>query len=338
MGRPRRDEHRRRPHEPVVLRRRDQPRVLLPAAAAEGRRTVGLFAQRHLQEGRHHRAPWARGPSTAAWEWTTAWYFSPPTAKRRSFPASIPTRDFTLTGVYRFDTPMSKHSVLNYGGDLYVLLPTGVTPMTAMIKAGKEGLETVDRSVVPIFLQHSINFRDQSGWQLFLNPNTGRLFANMPLGRRPLQPDDPAHAEGRLVEVRGHPGALLGLVEPVCLFRRQSRQRLRDASHPPDRRRSPDPRRRADGVEPVQDAQPKALQDGAALHHHRRLPATLRRRQGRLRRHATAQPARNLGCRSQSGDVGRGARGTKSACHGPAGSSATGRTGPASGALAASGR
>jgi hypothetical protein len=93
-----------------------------------------------------------------------------------------PDSDFSLVGVYRFDPPMSKHSVFNYGGDLYVLIPTGVTPMTAMIRAGKEGLEDVDRSLVPIFLQASINHRAQQGWQLFLNPSSGRLFANLPQG------------------------------------------------------------------------------------------------------------------------------------------------------------
>jgi hypothetical protein len=93
-----------------------------------------------------------------------------------------PDSDFSLTGVYRFDPPMSKHSLFNYGGELYVLIPTGVTPMLSMIKAGNEGLATVDRSLVPEFLRHSISHRDNPGWQLFLNPNSGRLFCNIPLG------------------------------------------------------------------------------------------------------------------------------------------------------------
>jgi hypothetical protein len=93
-----------------------------------------------------------------------------------------PATDFSLVGVYRSDPPMSKHCTFNYGGDLYVMLPTGVTPMTAMIKAGKDGLDTVDRSLVQIFLKHSIAHRDEVGWQLFLNPSSGRLFANMPSG------------------------------------------------------------------------------------------------------------------------------------------------------------
>jgi len=93
-----------------------------------------------------------------------------------------PDTDIGLVGVYRADPPMSKHSVINYGGELYVMLPTGVTPMTSMIKAGKEGLESVDRSVVQEFLQHSIAHRDDTGWMLFLNPSSGRLFCNLPLG------------------------------------------------------------------------------------------------------------------------------------------------------------
>jgi hypothetical protein len=93
-----------------------------------------------------------------------------------------PDTDIGLVGVYRFDPPMSKHSVFNYGGELYVMLPTGVTPMTSMIRTGKDGLEVVDRSMIQYFLQHSIAHLSEFGWQLFLNPSTGRLFANMPLG------------------------------------------------------------------------------------------------------------------------------------------------------------
>jgi hypothetical protein len=93
-----------------------------------------------------------------------------------------PDTDLGLVGVYRFDAPMSKHSVINYGGELYVLIQSGVTPMTAMIKAGKESLDTVDQSVLPFFLPRSIAFRQNPGWELFLNPSSGRLFANIPLG------------------------------------------------------------------------------------------------------------------------------------------------------------
>jgi hypothetical protein len=93
-----------------------------------------------------------------------------------------PDTDLGLVGVYRSDPPMSKHSLINYGGELYVMLPTGVTPMTSMIKAGKEGLESVDRSVVQEFLQHSVAHREQTGWMLFLNPSSGRLFCNLPTG------------------------------------------------------------------------------------------------------------------------------------------------------------
>jgi hypothetical protein len=93
-----------------------------------------------------------------------------------------PGSDMILVGVYRSDPPMSKHCTINYGGDLYVLLPTGVTPMTSMIKAGREGLDSVDKSMIQYFLRHSIMARDQPGWSLFLNPSTGRLFCNLPLG------------------------------------------------------------------------------------------------------------------------------------------------------------
>jgi hypothetical protein len=93
-----------------------------------------------------------------------------------------PASDFSLVGVFRSDPPMSKHSVVNYGGELMVLLPTGVTPMTTQIKSQLEGIDAVDPGMLSYFLKHSIAHRDRPGWSLFLNPSSGRLFANLPLG------------------------------------------------------------------------------------------------------------------------------------------------------------
>jgi hypothetical protein len=72
--------------------------------------------------------------------------------------------------------------VINYGGDLYALIPTGVVPMTTTIRSETENLGKEDKSVISYFLKTAINFRDRPGWELFLNPSTGRLFANIPTG------------------------------------------------------------------------------------------------------------------------------------------------------------
>jgi hypothetical protein len=93
-----------------------------------------------------------------------------------------PDEDFTMVGIFRFDAPMSKHCVINYGGDLYALIPTGVVPMTTTIRSETENLGKEDKSVISYFLKTAINFRDRPGWELFLNPSTGRLFANIPTG------------------------------------------------------------------------------------------------------------------------------------------------------------
>jgi hypothetical protein len=93
-----------------------------------------------------------------------------------------PDSDFGLSGVFRFDAPMSKHSVINYGGDLYVMISTGVMPLSQLIKAETEFLGNFDRSVVSVFLSDAVNFRSSKGWALFLNPSTGRLICNIPQG------------------------------------------------------------------------------------------------------------------------------------------------------------
>jgi hypothetical protein len=91
---------------------------------------------------------------------------------------------FELSGIFRFDAPMSKHCVANYGGDLFVLISTGLVPLSTLLKAESEhlGLHVTDKGLTSIFLKNAINFRTAQGWQLFLNPSTGRMFCNVPQG------------------------------------------------------------------------------------------------------------------------------------------------------------
>jgi len=93
-----------------------------------------------------------------------------------------PDSDMSLTGVYRFDAPMSKHSVVNYGGDLYVMISTGLVPMTTLMKAESEQLGQYDKSVYSEFFGNALSYRDRPGWMTLLNHSSGRLFCNMPLG------------------------------------------------------------------------------------------------------------------------------------------------------------
>ena len=93
-----------------------------------------------------------------------------------------PASDFYLTGLYRFDSPMSKHSVVNYGGDLYVLISTGLVPMSTLMRAESDQLAASDRNVVSEFFTSSLAFRSDAGWQTFINPSSGRIICNMPQG------------------------------------------------------------------------------------------------------------------------------------------------------------
>lgn len=93
-----------------------------------------------------------------------------------------PDTDFQLSGIFRFDSPMSKHSVVNYGGDLYCLISTGVVPFSTLLRAESEQLGKEDRNVFSMFSQVSLLQRDHAGWSVLLNPSSGRLIANMPKG------------------------------------------------------------------------------------------------------------------------------------------------------------
>lgn len=90
--------------------------------------------------------------------------------------------DFQLTGIFRFDSPMSKHSVVNYGGELYVLISTGMVPMSTLMRAESEQLGKSDQNVFSSFFNSALKQRGAPGWQAFINPSSGRIYCNMPQG------------------------------------------------------------------------------------------------------------------------------------------------------------
>jgi hypothetical protein len=93
-----------------------------------------------------------------------------------------PNADLVLQGVFRFNPPMSKHSVINYGGDLYVLVATGLMPFTSLLSAEAQKVGAIDRAMISTFLNEATRFGDRQGWQAFFNPATGRMIGNIPQG------------------------------------------------------------------------------------------------------------------------------------------------------------
>jgi len=93
-----------------------------------------------------------------------------------------PESDFKLVGIFRFDSPMSKNSIINFGGDLYVLTGSGFIPMTTLIRAETEVLGKSDQNVIEEFQEISKSHRDDFGWGVILNSHTGHAICNMPVG------------------------------------------------------------------------------------------------------------------------------------------------------------
>lgn len=89
--------------------------------------------------------------------------------------------DWGLVGVYQFDAPLSKHSVVNYGGDLWVLTSTGLAPLSVLIRAETEKLNKAEKGMVSHFREHA-KFAGLPGWQAILDNTTGRMICNLPLG------------------------------------------------------------------------------------------------------------------------------------------------------------
>lgn len=93
-----------------------------------------------------------------------------------------PDDDFSLVGVFRFDAPMSKNSVINYGGDLYILTSTGLLPMSTLIRAETEQLGKADKNVFSEFWNEALAHRSEPGWMVVLDHHTGVAICNLPLG------------------------------------------------------------------------------------------------------------------------------------------------------------
>lgn len=129
-----------------------------------------------------------------------------------------PDNDFQLVGVYKFDPPQSRYCVMNYGGELYALIPTGLTAMSTVLKSGREGVEAADKTVVSRFLASSIVNIDRGGWELFLNPNTGRMFCNIPKGGGTYDQMVRNMAKPAWQEFKYLPARCFGWIHPYVYF------------------------------------------------------------------------------------------------------------------------
>lgn len=93
-----------------------------------------------------------------------------------------PDTDIGLIGIFRFDSPVTKNCVSNYGGDLYVLAGTGLLPLSKLLQSESEQLGKEDSNVVSLFREQATKYKDRPGWGIQLNPSSGRMFCNLPDG------------------------------------------------------------------------------------------------------------------------------------------------------------
>ena len=93
-----------------------------------------------------------------------------------------PDVDFSLVGVFFFDAPMSKHSIVKYGGDLYVLIGTGLVPMSKLLQAETEQLGKSDQNVFSEFKDLTRLQRTVFGWSAILDHHHNLVICNLPQG------------------------------------------------------------------------------------------------------------------------------------------------------------
>jgi hypothetical protein len=89
---------------------------------------------------------------------------------------------WNLTGIFRFDSPLSMRSVIQYGGDLYVFVSTGLVPMSTMLRAESEQLGSPDKNVADLFVELTTNKDTYRGWEAILDHNHGWAILNFPTG------------------------------------------------------------------------------------------------------------------------------------------------------------
>jgi hypothetical protein len=89
---------------------------------------------------------------------------------------------WNLTGIFRFDAPMSMKSVVQYGGDLFVFVSTGFVPMSTMLRAEGEQLGAPDKNVADLFTELTNGKSQYFGWQALLDYNHGWAILNFPTG------------------------------------------------------------------------------------------------------------------------------------------------------------
>ena len=90
--------------------------------------------------------------------------------------------DWGLIGVFQFDAPMSKHSVVNYGGDLWVMTSTGLAPLSVLIRSETEKLNKAEKGMVTPFRDMARKYAARPGWSLTLDSTSGRMICNLPMG------------------------------------------------------------------------------------------------------------------------------------------------------------
>jgi len=129
-----------------------------------------------------------------------------------------PEDDFKLVGVFRMEAPMSKWCVMNYGGELYFVSPNGLIPMSTVLKSGREGQEASDKTIGTRFNRNAVQYRDNFGWELQFNPNSGRAMCNIPLGGGKYKQMMRAMAKPSWGEWEGVPARCWGWIEPYLYF------------------------------------------------------------------------------------------------------------------------
>ena len=91
-------------------------------------------------------------------------------------------RQFQAGRRLSFRQPDGPGCIVNYGGELYVLIATGLVPMSTLLKAEEDNLGISDQNIMQEFSDISKTYRDAYGWSVIVNSQTNHAICNMPIG------------------------------------------------------------------------------------------------------------------------------------------------------------
>ena len=88
---------------------------------------------------------------------------------------------FTLAGVYKCGSPVTRRCLTRYGSDLLILCEDGVLPLTSILSQSRVLMAVALSNIIQQRLSNDVTlYRERFGWEMLLVPRHQFLYVNVP--------------------------------------------------------------------------------------------------------------------------------------------------------------